>query len=283
MHRLSLTRWAPLAALALAAACAKKQPPPPAAQAGPNHVVVLAQDYSFTAPDSIPAGLEMFHLVNKGPSLHHLQIVALDSGKTVGDLMEAMKKPGPPPAWARFVGGPNAVPPTGVDTAVAYLTLAPGNYAMICLIPDTMGVPHFAHGMVHAFTVTATGETPAPPPTADVVVHLKDYQFDVTGALTAGPHTIRVVNDGPQMHEMLLAQLAPRKTATDLVNFVEKRHMRGMPPAKPMGGATALAPGASEEITVTLVPGNYGLFCFLPGPDGRDHVLHGMVKAFKVS
>jgi hypothetical protein len=283
MHRPSLARWTPLLAVAIAAACAKKQPPPPTAQAGPNHVIVTAQDYAFTAPDSISAGLEMFHLVNKGPSLHHLQIVALDSGKTVGDLMTAMKNPGPPPAWARFVGGPNAVAPIPTDTAVAYLTLPAGNYALLCMIPDTAGVPHFAHGMIRALTVTPSADTPAPMPAADVVIHLKDYQFDITGNLTPGPHTIRIVNDGPQMHEMLLALLAPHKKAMDLVNFVEKDHMRGMPPAKPMGGATALAPGASEEITVTLVPGNYGLMCFLPGPDGKDHVLHGMVKDLKVS
>jgi len=280
----SLVRWTSLAVFAVAAAgCAKKAPPPPAVQAGPNHVIVTAADYAFTAPDSISAGLEMFHLVNKGPSLHHLQIVALDSGKTVGDLMTAMKNPGPPPAWARFVGGPNAAAPTGTDTTVAWLTLPAGNYALLCMIPDTAGVPHFAHGMMRPLTVTASGATPAPEPTADIVIHLKDYQFDITGTLTAGPHTIRIVNDGPQMHEMLIAQMAPRKKAMDLVNFVEKNHMRGMPPAKPIGGATALAPGASEEITVTLTPGNYGLFCFLPAPDGKDHVLHGMVKDLTIS
>jgi uncharacterized cupredoxin-like copper-binding protein len=280
-------RALPLGTLAMAVAlaaggCAKKQAQP-AAQAGPNHVIVTAQDYAFTAPDSISAGLEMFHLVNKGPSLHHLQIVQLDSGKTVADLMDAMKNPGPPPAWARFVGGPNAVPPTGTDTAVAWLTLTAGNYAMLCLIPDTAGVPHFAHGMVRALTVTPNDSTPAPEPQADVVIHLKDYEFDITGNLTAGAHTIRIVNDGPQMHEMLLAQMAPGKKAMDLVNFVERGHMRGMPPARPMGGATGLAPGASEIISVTLTPGDYGLFCFLPGPDGKDHVLHGMVKELTVS
>ena len=280
----SLVRWTSLAVFAVAAAgCAKKAPPPPTVQAGPNHVIVTAADYAFTAPDSISAGLEMFHLVNKGPSLHHLQIVALDSGKTVGDLMNAMKNPGPPPAWARFVGGPNVAAPTGADTTVAWLTLPAGNYALLCMIPDTAGVPHFAHGMMRPLTVTASGATPAPEPTADIVIHLKDYQFDITGTLTAGPHTIRIVNDGPQMHEMLIAQMAPRKKAMDLVNFIEKNHMRGMPPAKPIGGATALAPGASEEITVTLTPGNYGLFCFLPGPDGKDHVLHGMVKDLTIS
>ncbi len=279
----SLVRWTSLAALAVAAACAKKPAPAPVAQAGPNHVIVTAADYAFTAPDSITAGLEMFHLVNQGPSLHHLLIVALDSGKTVADLVTAMKNPGPPPAWARFVGGPNAVAPIPTDTAVAYLTLAAGNYALLCLIPDSLGMPHFTHGMFRALTVTPSAATPATAPQPDVVVHLKDYQFDITGNLTAGPHVIRIVNDGPQMHEMLIAQLAPRKTAMDLVNFVEKAHMRGVPPARPLGGATALAPGASEVVVVTLAKGDYGLFCFLPGPDGKAHALHGMVKEFRVS
>jgi len=284
MHRMSWSaRWSRLgtvaAAFALAAGCAKKEAPPPQVQAGPHHVIVTAQDYSFTAPDSVAAGLEMFHLVNSGPSLHHIQIVALDSGKTASDLMAAMKNPGPPPAWARFVGGPNAVVPGGADTAIAYLTLAAGNYALICLIPDTAGVPHFAHGMVRALTVTPSDETPASAPAADVTIHLRDYEFDVTGNLTPGAHTVRIVNDGPQPHEMLIARMAPKKKAADLVRWVETGKMRGMPPARPVGGSTVLGPGASEVVAVNLPAGDYGLFCFVPdAKDGKDHVEHGMVK-----
>jgi len=272
------------AALALAAAgCAKKEVPP-AAQTGPNHIIVTATDFAFTAPDSVAAGLEMFHLVSKGPSIHHLQIAELLEGKTVSDLMAAFKNPGPPPAWVRFVGGPNAVAPVPTDTAVAWLTLTAGNYALICLIPDTAGVPHFAHGMVRPLTVTASAATPAPEPQADVVIHLKDYAFEITGNLTAGPHTIRIVNDGPQPHEMIIAQMAPRKKAMDLANWVETGKMRGVPPAKPMGGATTLAPGASQVIAVTLTAGNYGLLCFVPdAKDGKPHAMHGMVKDLTVS
>ena len=284
----SSSRWTSLGAVAAccalaAAGCAKKQAAPPQVQSAPHHVIVTAQDYSFTAPDSVEAGLEMFHLVNTGPSLHHLQVVALDSGKTAADLMAAMKNPGPPPAFVRFVGGPNAVVPGGADTSIAYLTLAAGNYALMCLIPDSAGIPHFAHGMVRALTVTPSDETPAAAPTADVTIHLKDYAFDVTGNLTAGAHTVRIVNDGPQTHEMLIAQMAPRKKAADLVSWVETAKMHGMPPAKPLGGATALAPGASEVVTVNLAAGDYALLCFLPDArDGKDHVLHGMVKDLKV-
>jgi len=277
-------RWTPLAfALCAAAGCAKKEAPPPAMQAGPNHVMVSASDYAFTAPDTIAAGLEMFHLTSKGPSLHHLQIVALDSGKTVRDLMAAMKNPGPPPAWMRFVGGPNAVVPSGVDTTVAFLTLAAGNYALLCAIPDSTGVPHFAHGMARALTVTASAAIPAPEPKPDAVVHLKDYDFVVTGTIAAGRRTIRVVNDGPQVHEMVVAAMAPGKHARDLVAWVDAG-MKGAPPAKPIGGATGLAPGGHETVQLDLPAGDYALLCFLPdAKDGKEHVTHGMMKDLKVS
>lgn len=271
------------AAVALAAGCAKKEAAP-VAQSSPNHVIVTATDFAFQAPDSIPAGLAMFHLVNKGPSIHHMQLVQMDSGKTLADLMTAMKTPGPQPAWVHFIGGPNAVAPTGVDTAVAYATLGAGTYALLCFVPDTAGRPHFMLGMARALTVTAANVTPMMEPQADVTIHMKDYDYTVTGNLTAGTHTIRVVNDGPQMHELVLAALAPRKKAKDLVNFVLTAHMKGMPPAKPIGGVAGLDPNGHATITVTLAKGNYALACFFPdAKDGKEHALHGMVKDITVN
>ncbi len=270
-------------ALAVAAGCAKKEAAP-VAQTEPNHVVVTAADYAFQAPDSVPEGLAMIHLVNKGPSIHHLQLVQLDSGKTLTDLMAALKNPGPPPAWVHFVGGPNAVAPTGVDTAVAYATLAAGNYALLCFVPDTAGRPHFMLGMARALTVTAANTTPLPAPQADLVIHLKDYDFTVTGNLTAGTHTIRVINDGPQPHEVVVAALGPRKKAMDLVNFVVTGHMKGMPPAKPIGGVSGLDPHGAATITATFAKGTYALICFLPdAKDGKEHALHGMAKDLTVN
>src|SRR5580765_4094873 len=92
---------------------------------------VHAKDFSFDAPDSVSAGWTTFHLINDGPNFHHIQLVRLDSGKTMQDLDAAMKG-GPPPRWAVFVGGPNAPSPnSSVD---ATLNLQPGNYAMICVV-----------------------------------------------------------------------------------------------------------------------------------------------------
>lgn len=269
-------------AVVVAAGCAKKEAEP-VAQSGPNHVIVTATDFAFQAPDSITAGLEMFHLVNKGPSLHHIQLVQLDSGKTLSDLMAGMKNPGPPPGWVHNIGGPNAVAPTGVDTSVAYLTLAAGTYALLCFVPDSAGVPHVMRGMARALTVTPSTATPATAPHADVVVHLKDYDFTVMGNLTAGTHTISIINDGPQPHEMLVAALAPRKKAMDLVRWVDAG-MKGMPPGRPMGGTSGLDPHAQITVTITFAKGNYALLCFLPdAKDGKEHALHGMVKDITVN
>ena len=285
---MSRSRWsrggtlAICTAVAVAGGCAKKEAEP-VAQTAPNHVVVTATDFAFRAPDTVPAGLAMIHLVNKGPSLHHLQLVQRDSGKTLGDLMAAMKNPGPPPAWVHFVGGPNATVPSGVDTSVVYATLTAGNYALLCFVPDTAGRPHFMLGMARALTVAASNATPMMAPHPDVMIHLKDYDFTVVGNLTAGAHTIGVINDGPQPHELVLVQLAPRKKAMDLVKWVLDQHMKGMPPGKPMGGTTGLDPRAHATLAVTFAKGNYGLICFLPdAKDGKEHALHGMVKDITV-
>ena len=106
-----------LASLALAAACTR--PPPPAA--GPNVVTITTTEYAFGMPDTLPAGLTAFRLVNQGKELHHASLVRLGGGKTAADfqagLESAMKSHEPPPAWVTFAGGPNAV--TLGDTGVA--------------------------------------------------------------------------------------------------------------------------------------------------------------------
>src|SRR6185503_20446433 len=71
----------------------------PAAAATPNMVSFTAKEFSFEGPDSIPAGLTMFHLTDAGQLLHHLQLIKLEEGKTFADFQAATKEKGPPPAW----------------------------------------------------------------------------------------------------------------------------------------------------------------------------------------
>lgn len=247
----------------------------------PPVVTVHAKDFAYNAPKSITSGTTTFRLVNDGKELHHLTIIKLAKGKTMTDLVAAMKNPGPPPSWTTFVGGPNAAVPGG--TADATLTLEPGDYVMECFIPspgETM--PHVMKGMVGALTVTAE-KSEGSAPAADATVRLTDYKFTISKPLSAGHRVINVVNDASQPHEIVIAELAPGKTISDLGTWVDKTMMKGPPPGTPIGGITALAKGRSGSFPIDLKPGKYGMICFLPdGKDGKSHFAHGMVQELTV-
>jgi hypothetical protein len=286
-----------LAALVLVGACsakdAGKQDSAKVAQSGATapksrgtfdpaaHLATIhTKDFGFEAPDTISGGMTTFRLINDGPALHHVQLVRLDSGKTVADLEAALKNPGPPPRWAVFVGGPNAPDPNGEMDAT--FDVAPGNYALLCLVDIPDHVPHFAKGMVKGLVVTPAAGTPMAAPTADVTITLADYNFTIKGTLNAGKHTIKVDNAGPQPHEIELVRLAPGKTVKDLMGWIDKPN--GPPPANAIGGVVAMMPSMSGYATVDLTPGDYLLVCFIPdGKDGKPHAEHGMMKQIKVS
>lgn len=240
---------------------------------------IYAKDFAFESPDSITAGVTNFHLVNEGQTLHHVQLVRLDSGKTAADLETAMKTPGPLPAWAVFVGGPNAPDPGA--TADATLDLKEGNYLVLCVVDIPDHVPHVAKGMIRPLKVVAAAGTPAAAPTADLTVTLSDYSFVLKGAVTAGKHTIKVENAGPQPHELEIIRLAPGKTAKDLGDWMKT--MQGPPPANAIGGMSGIAKSADGFATVDLTPGNYVFVCFVPdAKDGKPHADHGMIKEITI-
>jgi uncharacterized cupredoxin-like copper-binding protein len=288
-------RMLPLAALIGIAACSVKEAPktadstsaaaaPAASTAAPNVVTITASEYKFEMPDQIPAGLTTFKLNDAGKEMHHATLIKLDSGKTLNDLMTGIKnmKPGtPPPGWVIPSGGPNAVAP---GNSVALTTVVqPGNYAVVCFIPDSKGVPHVVHGMAKALTVTPNPNANMTEPSADVTVTLKDYQFDFSTPLTAGKHTIKIVTAPGQPHEFTFFQLTPGKAAADLTKYVETG-MKGAPPGMPIGGVAAMAAGEAVYYEVDLQPGDYAIICFLEdAKDGKPHYTHGMVQQIKVS
>jgi len=254
--------------------------PPAAAPATPNVVTVTARDFAFDAPAEIPAGMTTLHLVNNGPDVHHIQLVKLEQGKTMDELVKSLKPEKPMPDWAVQMGGPNTPRPGG-GISDGTMQLEPGNYAMICLIPAPDGVPHFVKGMTKALTVTAAATPSAPEPTADVVVKLVDYDFQFSQPLTPGRHTIRFENPGPQAHEMFIAKLSPGTTAQQFMEWMMKP--KGPPTAEPIGGITSIERGGVNFFTGDFPAGEYGLYCFEPDEKtGKPHLAHGMVKQIKV-
>ncbi len=241
-------------------------------------VTLVADDYSVASPDTIEAGAVTLRLVNKGKEFHHIWVARLKQGKTVEDLLGAMKTHGPLPAWVRDMGGPNAPAPGGESNAT--VNLAPGSYVVACLIPSADGVPHIMKGMVRPLRVVAA-KNPAADPVGDVTMVLHDYSFTLSRPLTAGRHLVEVRNNGAQPHEIELVRLAPGKTAQEVLAWVHKPE--GTPPGLPLGGVAPLGRGGVNWFEVDVEPGKYALICFLPDmKDGKPHFLHGMVQEIEV-
>jgi hypothetical protein len=253
----------------------------PAPKFKPAVVTVHANEFAFTAPKSVPAGTITFRMVNDGKQLHHVSVIKLLHGKTVADFVDALKHPGPPPAWSVAVGGPNAAVPG--QTSEATLTLEPGQYALVCFVPSPgkEPVPHVMNGMITGLTVTPSSAPSIEIP-ADVNVRLSDYKFAFSKPLSAGRHVIRVTNDAAQPHEIVFIKLAPGKTAAGTAAWVESG-MQGPPPGMPLGGISPIAKGRSNTFTLDLTPGTYGMICLLPdAKDGKPHSAHGMTTQFEV-
>jgi uncharacterized cupredoxin-like copper-binding protein len=281
MYSTSLKMIAALALAATSAACTQGNAKPAEAAPVANVVTITAADFNYQSPATIPAGMTTLRLVNNGTEMHHVQLVRLDDGHTVEELMQGMAThAGPPPPWVHFVGGPNTpVPGGGVSEAT--LDLQAGTYAMICFIPSKDGVPHVAKGMVKPLTVTpATGAT-AGAPVADVDMNLTDYAFGTNTALTAGRRTIKVQNLAEQPHEVILVQLAPGKSLHDMMAWLMNEN--GPPPGRPVAGTTGIDRGGVNYITADFAPGEYALLCMLPDArDGKPHIAHGMARQITV-
>ncbi len=265
-----------LAAIALAG-CGQQ-----ASAASIPNVTIIARDYTFDIPRGIHAGLVNVTLVNQGSEPHQAQLMRLNDGVTLDQFFAALKQ-GPDAALplATSAGGPNAIMP-GQRQQVTLHLLA-GQYVAICFVTSPDGHSHAEKGMVTPFTVeqAASGAQPTAPQ-ADGVVTLKDFSISMSDALTAGKHTLKVTNQGPQSHEFSLIHLEPGKTAQDVMTFFMQP--AGLPPFTDAGGMGALAPHTSGWVEVDLAAGNYMALCFVPDPQtGKAHVMLGMLTSFTVN
>lgn len=278
--------------LLLVGACARNDAGSAAGSAGggvaeaavaPAVVHFTAKDFAFEGPDTIASGMTTLVLHNDGPNLHNLVLIRLEDGKTFADLqagVAAMKGPGLPPGWAVLSGGVNP-PDPGSDTE-GTLDIAPGNYAVVCVVDAPDHVPHMMKGMMKALTVVPATTAPAPAPTADLTVSEVDFAFGFSAQPTAGRHVIKVVNNGTQVHEFELIRLAPGKTLNDLMQWGQT--YQGGLPGSSLGGSAPMVPGMVEYVPMDLTPGNYVALCFMPDPTtGKPHLAEGMVYQFTIT
>jgi hypothetical protein len=242
-------------------------------------------EYTFTAsaagysgPDEISGGWVKITITNEGQEPYHIQLVRLETGKSLEDLKAALTAdPATYPAWAEPFGGPNAPDPGGTTSAIAYLPA--GNYAMIDIIPNAEGIPHYQNGLMRALTVTEPGGIIPGEPLPDVTITLNDFKFETTVTPLAENQTIRLVNNGTQVHEAVLVRLEDGKTADDYLNTPPGE----IPPAVSLGGITGIVPGDSQYLQLDFEPGTYALYCFLMDAESQaPHFVLGMIQEFTV-
>jgi hypothetical protein len=268
---------AKVAVLLLALAACAKQTPPPAPSA--VTVTYTGSEYAFAGPDTVTAGLVTVRLVNAGKEPHQLGLARLDSGKGIVDVAIAMRGRAVP-GWMTFVGGTNTVLPG--DTATAVQALTAGDYLLICFLLAPDGRMHLEKGMERMIVVQGAAPA-ATDPAADNTITLSDYDFTPAHPLTAGAHTFRVENAGPQVHQLLILRLLTGKSLADFQRWAGSE-MMGQPPVRPMGGIFALTKGRHAEFTATLGAGTYVFVCLAPDEnDGKTHLAHGMMRAVTVS
>jgi hypothetical protein len=270
------------AAVALVLGCQVVAPPQPTPTPVPAARIVdfQATEFAFNTPESLPAGRVTIRLSNHGAEPHHGQLMRLNDGVTVDELMAAFQTEGD--AAVRLVsleGGPGAIDPHG--TSEVTLDLKPGTYVLACFIAGPDGVPHLAKGMLKPIQVTPS-DAPASSVADRATFTMRDFSFSMPDSLPAGTATYRVVNAGPQPHELNVLKLAPGVSQQDLLAWEDAPN--GPPPFEAVGGINGFSVDGSGYMTLDLTPGTYVAVCHIPDPaTGIAHAHLGMIKTFTVA
>lgn len=227
-------------------------------------ITFTSEDYAFIGPEQISAGWHTVRLINHGREIHQIQFLGLPPGKTIGDVKQALAGRSPVlPAWLRRHGGVNSVTSGGEGTVV--VNLDPGEYVLLCGIPDDTGRPHAMRGMVTSLRVSKSALSADLHPQSDTTVHLKDFYFSVTSSLTPGDHILRLLNEGTQAHELIVIRLARGASTQDFLT----NYRPGSSPNSAgieVGGLTGIDPGYEAYVHLDLQSGRYGFICFLADP-----------------
>jgi hypothetical protein len=229
----------------------------------PGRVVdVRADDFQFTAPSIIPAGLTTFRLTQRGAAGHQLWISRLPDSRSFEEFAAANLE-GKPTPWATHLGGPGFSDPP--QTTNATLVLVPGTYALVCRMgADGDPRAHLKKGMLRRLDVTATGAGSMMEPATDVTVTILDEGFEFSPSLTAGHHTLRVLNSASENRQFRIQRLLPGRTVEEALNFQRANTASGrtitgagVVPFDTRGRLSVILPGQYLITTVDLPPGTY--------------------------
>lgn len=127
----------------------------PAAPAAGVNVDLI--DFQFTMPEQIKAGAQTWQIENKGSQWHEMVVIKLNEGVTVQDVLAVLMSEEPPEGPPPFEQVAFWAPMSAGERAWMDVDLPPGDYTVVCFLPDFASTPpqsHLEHGMVRTLTVT---------------------------------------------------------------------------------------------------------------------------------
>lgn len=293
MNHRSTRRSLVLSATALSAALAVGVPAirhAAAEDANYPELTMIATDYAFEMATTAEGGFTRLTIDNQGSEDHHAIFFRLNDDVTMEQFQEVMQTGdlGAILGVSTALGGPNVGP--GHTTSVI-ADLVPGQYVVVCVIPDPEGTPHAAHGMVAPLEVTDGGaDTIAPEASASIA--LVEMAFNgLPEEVDAGRMTWEVTNLGAQLHELVVLQLADDVTSEMVMQMLTGAGDAATPdpeaegpPFEPIAGTAPMSREVTNYLEMELEPGDYMAICFIPDVEsGMPHFAMGMVADFTVS
>ena len=251
-----------------------------------REIQFIATDYAFAGPKTAEAGPAVVTLINNGREGHQLGLFLMKEGvqaSTVLGAFAAEKNLEAGRPYGTWIAGPNAA---AVGSRSSVVTeLAPGRYVVACLIPSEDGQLHAMKGMLAELVVTEPeGGTPTTEATDQdlPLITLGEYHFELPDDFT-GRGSVLVENQGQEVHELVVAKLKPGKTANDLIAYEQlPRPRTAESPSTDVAGTTFLDPGQGARLDLDLEAGEYLAVCYIPSPEGKQHLALGMVHPFTV-
>ena len=251
-----------------------------------GEVRVVAREYAFEAPDTLPYGWTTLEFENHGQEPHFMLLSRMPEGRTMEDYARDV---GPAfdsawaalqagaskadaggmlgrllPAWyggVTFAGGPGLVSPG--ESVRTTLDLEPGTYVMECYVKTPEGKFHAELGMHRQLVVTDSANG-ASPPSSDLDLTIANDHLDAPQPVTAGRHVVAVhfaeqpqVGLGNDVHVARLQQDTDVGTVAAWMDWMNVDGLRSPAPVTFLGGAQEMPAGQTAYFVVTLNPGRY--------------------------
>ena len=254
----------------------------------PAEVEVVATDYAFQAPSSLPAGRTTFKFVNHGKVRHELNISRLKPGVSIDALLQKVRAD---ESVRDLTEGPVGVlfaPSGGRSEAGLTVELSPGEtYAVICIFRDSANAKrHYDLGMYSVIRVEQGQNVASAPQAAIDTIVATDYAFQYPRTLAPGKHTFVMRNDGKMRHQLDIVLLKKGVTFEKLREVEKARgdvsalfdgefgllHSRGL--ENPLG-----------QLTIDMPPGReYVIACFFQDDEkSPEHYELGMFGSITTS